>query len=243
MGYPRHEFMKNMLAKDNISLLTCRLQSTFAFQHAFVSKFISDRCSISSQTKETGYVFPLYIYDEGDRKANFSPEIWQKINAGLGEETEPLELFDYIYAVLHSPSYRERYKEFLKIDFPRIPYPTDPARYHALAALGTELRHCHLLHDSASWQVTTTYPQAGTNAVEKLERQGDRVYINQEQYFGGVDDEAWDFFIGGYQPAQKWLKDRRGRKLEFGDIRHYEEIIHALNHTARLMRKIDELMQ
>lgn len=243
MGYPRYELMKNMLAENNVSLLTCRQVSTFDFQHAFVSSYISDMCSISSQTKETGYVFPLYIYEKDERRANFSPEIWTKINAGLGEETDPQELFDYIYAVLHCPSYRKRYKEFLKIDFPRIPYPTDAIRYHDLASLGSELRHLHLMHDSDSWEVMTTYPEAGTNAVEKLERQGDRVYINQDQYFDGVDDEAWNFFIGGYQPAQKWLKDRRRRTLEFNDIRHYEEIIHALNHTASLMRQIDQHMQ
>lgn len=243
MGYPRYEFMKYMLAEDNVSLLTCRQVSTFDFQHAFVSTYISDMCSISSQTKETCYVFPLYISVDDGRRVNFSAEIWQKINSGLGEKTEPQELFDYIYAVLHSPTYRERYKEFLKIDFPRIPYPADATSYHTLAALGAELRHLHLMHDSASWQVQATYPQAGSNAVEKLERQDDRVYINAAQYFGGVDDEAWNFFIGGYQPAQKWLKDRRGRMLDFHDIRHYEEIIHALKHTASLMSEIDQLMQ
>ena len=243
----REKIMSHMRHEDNIAILVGRqgqVCGNNTWSLVFIAKGIVD---FNVFYRGGGNVFPLYIYKDNigqeERIPNLNQEIVSQIEERLGEETEPLELFDYIYAVLHSPSYRERYKEFLKIDFPRIPYPTDPARYHALAALGTELRHCHLLHDSASWQVTTTYPQAGTNAVEKLERQGDRVYINQEQYFGGVDDEAWDFFIGGYQPAQKWLKDRRGRKLEFGDIRHYEEIIHALNHTARLMRKIDELMQ
>ena len=165
----------------------------------------------------------------------------QSLNSKESEEFTIVELFDYIYAVLHSHSYRERYKEFLKIDFPRIPYPTDRALFHRLAEKGAELRRTHLMDGSAAWAVSTTYPEPGANTVEQVRHDGERVWINDTQYFGGVSPEAWNFFIGGYQPAQKWLKDRRGRTLDFAAIRHYEEIIHALCATVRLMREIDAL--
>ena len=196
-------------------------------------------------------MFPLYITGEAGRAENakgqtgpvpnFNPDILAKIESSLGETIVPLELFDYIYAVLHSRSYRERYKEFLKIDFPRIPYPADRELFHALAEKGAELRRTHLMDGSAAWAVGTTYPEPGTNTVEQARHDGERVWINDTQYFGNVSPEAWNFYIGGYQPAQKWLKDRRGRTLDFAAIRHYEEIIHALCATARLMREIDAL--
>ena len=160
----------------------------------------------------------------------------------MGEPIEPLELFDYIYAILHSPTYRERYKESLKIDFPRIPYPTDKNRYHQLSVLGSKLRKLHLLENSSSWKVKITYPQSGTNKVESLRYHAGNVYINEEQYFGNVTEEAWDFYIGGYQPAQKWLKDRKEKTLSFSDIRHYQEIITALCETQQLMKEIDVMV-
>ena len=150
----------------------------------------------------------------------------------------PLELFDYIYGVLHCPEYREKYKEFLKIDFPRIPYPKDPAKYHEISAKGTALRKLHLLEDSANWYLITKYPEAGDNAVDGIEYRDNRVYINKTQYFEGVTPEVWNFFIGGYQPAQKWLKDRKGRTLSFADIRHYQEMIVALSGTEEIMKTI-----
>ncbi len=154
----------------------------------------------------------------------------------------PLDLLDYIYAVLHSPTYRETYKEFLKIDFPRIPYPDDAATFFTLAALGSELRQIHLLEHPLVNKAITQFSGSGDNSVEltgkKSYRDGN-VYLNDEQYFEGVPELAWNFYIGGYQPAQKWLKDRKGRQLTFDDIRHYQKIIVALVNTDRLMKEID----
>ena len=195
-----------------------------------------------------GIVFPLYqtnsgeagrFFENSDLTPNFSPTIIKGIEKALGEKVEPLELFDYIYAVLHNPAYRERYKEFLKIDFPRIPYPTDAKLYHSLATKGSELRKLHLLNDSANWPVNTTYPESGTNVVESLTYKDEKVHINAQQYFGNVPQDAWDFYIGGYQPAQKWLKDRKGSTLSFADIRHYQEIIAALTGTIKIMEDIE----
>ena len=172
----------------------------------------------------------------------------------------PIDLLDYIYAVLHSPTYREKYKEFLKIDFPRVPYPKDAATFWQLVKLGSQIRQNHLLESPIVEKYITGYPEDGDNVVVKprfviandseaiptnetascLAVTGS-VYINDTQYFSNVPEVAWNFYIGGYQPAQKWLKDRKDRKLEFDDILHYQKIIVALSETDRLMKEIDTI--
>ncbi len=153
----------------------------------------------------------------------------------------PIDILDYIYAVLHSPTYREKYKEFLKIDFPRVPYPKDADTFWELVKLGGEIRQIHLLESPVVDKYITQYPVDGSNEVVKTKYENGRVYINDTQYFDNVPQIAWDFYIGGYQPAQKWLKDRKGRKLEFDDILHYQKIIVALSETDRLMKEIDDI--
>lgn len=240
IGRPRREIYQH-INDNNTILLTCRLQSTFDFQHVLVTKHISDRCVVSSQTRETGYMFPLYLYsdDSSVRVPNLDKEILGKINTAIGEETTPEDLFDYIYAVLHSPSYRAKYKEFLKIDFPRIPYPENAEEYHRLAAIGEQLRKLHLMEDVPPTK-HAQFNNPGNNVVDKPEYKGGSVWINKEQCFEDVPETAWNFYIGGYQPAQKWLKDRKGRTLTFDDISHYRKIITVLLETDRLMKEIDE---
>lgn len=246
--YLRPQINDNLL-KPNIALITTK-QTRERFS-ALASNVPLGQHKIVTPY-DGSYIFPLFIYRQTDfningkwqKTANLNNETLQKIRGGIAENTDklsPLELFDYIYAVLHSPAYRERYKEFLKVDFPRIPYPTDANLYHALAEKGEELRHLHLMDKSQGWQVSATFPEAGSNVVEQLRYADSKVWINDGQYFGGVTPEAWNFFVGGYQPAQKWLKDRRGQRLDFAAIRHYEEIIHALGATLRLMQEIDAL--
>lgn len=181
------------------------------------------------------------------RTPNLNREIIGEIAARIGltftdekEETSgtfaPLDVLDYIYAVLHSPSYREKYKEFLKIDFPRVPFPKDAATFRRLADLGGELRLVHLLDAPVVARFLTTYPNGGDNRVTRkmtaanvgfeltdAENETGRVWINDEQFFGEVPRVAWEFYIGGYQPAQKWLKDRVGRTLNYEDIAHYQK--------------------
>lgn len=172
----------------------------------------------------------------------------------------PIDILDYIYAVLHSPTYREKYKEFLKIDFPRVPYPKDQPTFWQLVKLGGEIRQIHLLESPVVERFITSYPVDGNNVVGKIRFEENyeiieddkiiqadpmypmgRVYINETQYFQAVPKHAWEFYIGGYQPAQKWLKDRKDRKLEFEDILHYQKIIVALSETDRLMKEIDKI--
>jgi predicted helicase len=261
-GYPRLEVMKHLIENNNICLLTCRQQSTFDFQHIFITSYVSDMCTISSQTKEGSYAFPLYLQNEisegllsqkqADRFPNLKQEIIDEICETLqfsftiekdnSENTfSPIDILDYIYAVLHSPSYREKYKEFLKIDFPRIPYPTDKESFWKLVELGSELRQVHLMESPALNKLITKYPVSGNNEITTLKYQAGKIFINDQQYFDLVPETSWNFYIGGYQPAQKWLKDRKGRILTFEDILHYQKIIVALSETERLMNKIDDL--
>jgi len=254
------------MLKDNISLLTCRQQSSFDFQHALITRVLSDICSVSLQTKESTYAFPLYLYSEdGTKVPNLNNEILGQIEKTVGK-TEPEEILDYIYAVLHSPSYRKKYKEFLKIDLPRVPYPKDKNTFNKLVKFGTELRQLHLLESPKVKQFITTFPNLGSDIVEKVIykpiavedgnenvnqnlrgfgnlgglRKGN-VWINGDQYFGSVPEIAWNFYIGGYQPAQKWLKDRKNRTLTNNDIEHYQKIIVALSETIRIMNEIDKI--
>jgi predicted helicase len=273
MGYPRHKTMSNVIEKNNLLLNLCRQQSSFDFQHIFISKNITDLNSISLQTKEQTYAFPLFLYPDttgqqkigaiSKRTPNLDMEIVKKIGKAIKSKFEPdldlriyeppaegwdhtiefgpVDILDYIYAVLHSPAYREKYKEFLKIDFPRVPYPKDKDTFWKLSELGGEIRRLHLMESVDTDKYITQYPEDGDNLVGKPVYKDGRVYINDTQYFDGVPQVAWEFYIGGYQPAQKWLKDRKDRKLEYDDILHYQRIIVALTETDRLMKEIDQI--
>ena len=232
----RPSLIKNF-KRDNLAMHWRRTaENSEKWQHVFVSKYPSEGNFHSARS----YTTPLYIHDGEENIPNFNPDVLKQIEQSLGEQVEPQDLFDYIYAVLHSPNYRERYKEFLKIDFPRIPYPTDAERYHALAALGTKLRKLHLMEGLPN-QTGVTFPVAGTTQVDCYRWEQNRVYINNEQYFEGVPESAWTFYIGGYQPAQKWLKDRKGMTLSFEDVMHYQRIIYVLQQTEQIMQEIDKL--
>ena len=236
---PRYKVMKHML-HDNVSLILSKQVILPNYQHVFVSSFLSDINSISLQTKESSFVFPLYLYNEDGivRKPNLNKEIWGKINASVSEETSPEGVFDYIYAVLHSPSYRTKYKEFLKIDFPRLPYPTNAKEYHRLSAIGSQLRKLHLM-EAVPASKHAQFNTPGSNMVDKPEYKGGNVWVNKDQCFEDVPETAWNFYIGGYQPAQKWLKDRKGYILSYDDIIHYRKIITILLETDRLMHELD----
>ena len=249
LSYPRYEIMRHLINLNNIALNICKQQSTFDFQHVLVNNIITDKCTISSQTKEAGYLFPLYLYPEdgsfdSERRPNLDATIWAQINAAIGKPTSPEDIFDYIYGVLHSPSYRNKYKEFLKVDFPRIPYPASAEEFEHFRSHGNRLRELHLMHAVPESPVTFPYP--GTMQVDSLAWEYNKddgysgnIYINDTQCFEGVPTAAFEMYIGGYQPAQKWLKDRKGRTLTFDDIEHYRRIIAILIETDKIMKQID----
>lgn len=267
---PRYKVMQHVHKKDNVQIVSCRQIATLSWCHLIICRDLFDDSYVSNKSKERGYSYPLYIYPETngqqsidqseERTPNLKSEIVNEIAEQLGltftnekENTEntfaPIDILDYIYAVLHSPSYREKYKEFLKIDFPRVPYPKDQDTFWQLVKLGGEIRQIHLLESPVVEQYITQYPIDGDNTVTKprfvtssvVEKSQGKVYINDTQYFDNVPLVAWEFYIGGYQPAQKWLKDRKDRQLEFDDILHYQKIIVALTETNRLMKEIDNI--
>ncbi len=238
MAYPRDKTNKNISQKGNISLLFTRnFDSEGEYNYISISNHISDIHSAGGQT----YVAPLYIYENQEKIPNLNKEIWNKINEKVGGAT-PENILDYIYAVLHSPKYRERYKEFLKIDFPRVPYPEDKEKFWNLVKIGEKLRGLHLMTDKSGNDFITTYPMSGDNLVDKISYKDGNVYINKKQYFGNVPEIAWNFYIGGYQPAQKYLKDRKGRNLTSDEIEHYQKIIKVLVETDKIMRDIAEII-
>lgn len=257
----RKKVMQNLVNKSNVALIVGRQGQAVAgdtWNITFISDCLSD---MNIFARGGGMSFPLYLYPELEsqhhlhnelRTPNLNQVIVKQIADNLGleftnekEETPntlaPIDLLDYIYAILHSPTYREKYKEFLKIDFPRIPTPSDPGKFWNLVKLGGELRLIHLLESPTTENYITKYPEDGDNIVTKPFYKNGNVYINETQYFSNVPEVAWNFYIGGYQPAQKWLKDRKERELNYEDILHYQKIIVALFETDRIMKEIDKI--
>jgi predicted helicase len=260
---PREKVMTHLMNGENIALTLCKQYKTGDnYYHSFITNRIIESSYVSNRTSEITSIFPLYLNNNLngqksidqtlDRIPNLNLEIVKEISEKLGlpftNENgnskltfSPIDILDYIYAVLYSPSYREKYKEFLKIDFPRVPYPNDKDTFWKMVSLGGEIRQIHLLESNVVEKPITKYPFSGTNIVGKVKYEDGRVYINETQCFEDVPEVAWNFFIGGYQPAQKWLKDRKERELQIEDIRHYMKIIVALTETDRLMKEIDKI--
>jgi predicted helicase len=260
----RPEVMRHMLAGENLALCIGRAGQVVGpeiWDILFCSKSIQD---FNLFYRGGNVNFPLYLYpakgemqfEGGHRRPNLNPEFIKAFSDKLGltfiedgkgdlEQTYgPEDIFNYAYAVFHSPTYRTRYAEFLKIDFPRLPLTSNRELFKALGEKGSELVSLHLMESPALNNLITKYPVAGTNEVEKVTYDGNnqRVYINKTQYFEGVPPEVWEFHIGGYQVCQKWLKDRKSRTLTYDELTHYQKVIVALKETIRLMAEIDGLI-
>lgn len=264
---PRFDVMKHMLVGNNLGLIFSRgFEAGKVFKNIFISDILSQKHTVA--LKENDYVAPLYQYTtEGSRVSNFDNNQLKSLLSNLepyryvddrtdvGEANNDILLLDardvlnYIYGVLHSPSYRTKYKEFLKIDFPRVPKPASHQEFVRYSLFGSQLVDLHLMKDVTPGD----YPFSGEGEgnVEKISFVADTsgsggdapnttgsVHINQTQYFANVPETAWNFYIGGYQPAQKWLKDRKGRTLGYKDIEHYQRIIYILMETDRLMKAL-----
>ncbi|WP_339832844.1 type ISP restriction/modification enzyme [uncultured Parvibaculum sp.] len=248
VDWGRESLMSSMKDASNLALVVCRQSISEHWTHAFISSKLGDDNFLSNKSKERGYFCPLYLYpSESDldqtRRVNFHPKLWKKLK-GLAKDKkhgEPDEIatFDYIYGVLHCPAYRETYAEFLKSDFPRIPWPTSPGEFWDVAEKGGALRRLHLMEADAVGETPYPFKGAGDNIVDKPRFEKGKVYINAVQYFDSVPEVAWNFIIGGYQPAQKWLKDRKARALSFDDVKHYQKIVKILAETDRIMKTIE----
>ncbi len=230
---PSYRVMQHM-EMPNVALIATR---QFGGKKHFITFITKHLTEIGSQPFASYILFPLYTYFGGKRESNLDQRIVRQIESIIGHDAEPLDIFDYIYGVLHNPTYREKYHEFLKIDFPRIPYPKNDTEFRKFAEIGGKLRKLHLMENLPS--PTVKYPASGTDIIDRPRYENGRVYINDTQYFDGVSDIAWNFFVGGYQPAQKWLKDRRGRTLTIDDIIHYKNVITVLDETYDIMQSIN----
>jgi predicted helicase len=286
VDWGRESVMYNFEGKENVGLIVPKINKED--RCVYITDKISGHKTASAYDSNT--IFPLYLYptqndqktidDKPVRTPNLNSEIVEKIADEIGltftlekvneqNTFSPIDILDYIYAILHSPSYNAKYEEFLKIDYPRVPYPKDPEIFWQLVELGGKLRKVHLLEHPVVNDFISTYPIEGNNEITKRltktnpgfisyteeddepivsgedsrypnEELG-KIQINDEQYFGRVPKKAWNFPIGGYEPAEKWLKDRRDRTLSFEEIQHFQKIIVALMETDRIMQEIDKI--
>ena len=247
----KQEVMRN-LQFNNLALILCRQQKEIGFQHCFVAEDIGDGNSISINSRERSYYFPLYTYPNTENKQtnlfiektpNLSPKFLEAIKEKFGKIPTPEQIFYYAYAIFHSPTYRTRYAEFLKIDFPRLPLTSNENLFNELAIKGEELVNLHLMKSDILNNLITTYQQIGDNQVSEVTYNSElqRVYINKQSYFPDIPPHIWEFKIGGYQVLDKWLKDRKNAKRELSgeEIIHYQKIVIALTETLKVMQEID----
>lgn len=243
VDWPRFDTMKNFSKENNIALLTPRMTAD-PFSPLVTNKIISNK---TASRYDQSYFFPLYIEPGDDElskeiRLNIDPKLFAKMQKLAkqknGGAPEPHHVFDYIYGVLHSLDYRKTYAEFLSIDFPRIPWPNSSEEFWDVSKKGGELRSLHLADPAAIGPTPYQLKGEGDNVVGQVEFESGKLWINEEQYFDGVPVISWDLYVGGYQPCQKWLKDRKGLELSFEDVKQFQRVIKILFETDRIMRTI-----
>jgi predicted helicase len=178
-----------------------------------------------------------------DKEPNLNKELLKTLSGAFKKEPKPEEIFHYIYATLYSNTYRVKYAEFLQSDFPRIPFTKDYEIFKEMAGLGKELAELHLLKSKKLDKSSAKFPVKDGCKVEKREYEAkeEKIYINDKQYFSGITKEVWNYYIGGYQVLDKWLKERQDKVLSDDDIAHFLKVIAALSHTIELQNEIDKL--
>ena len=256
---PRPEVMRHMI-QENLGLVTPKQFKEIP--GALVTAYIAGHKTVSAY--DINYLFPLYLYPDTDKKDLFShkkktekrqPNINSKLFTALSEvykkELTPEEIFFYIYGVLYSNIYRTQYAEFLKIDFPRVPFTKYLKLFSQMAQYGKRLVDLHLLKSPELDSPIAKFEAKGDNIVQKLKYErspspcgigrGGRLYINKDQYFDGISSEIWQYQIGGYQVCDKWMKDRKGRSLTLDDIKHYCKIVTSIQKTIEMQKAIDKI--
>jgi predicted helicase len=251
--------MSHLLTGENLALCTHRIiRNTTTWQHVWVTNGITEGNCVSNKDGPT-HVFPLYLYPSSEGLAlstecslNLKPVFLKALLEALGlPQTDPFglpqgispeEILGYMYAVLYSPTYRERYYEFLKYDFPRIPLPTDIEYFRKLAELGQNLINWHLLKDM---QIPPRhrFEGEGEAVVSKVRYENEHIWINPTQHFTDVPEAVWEYEIGTYQVCEKWLRDRRGSTLSHAEVRQYCGILVAIAETLRIMGEIDKVVE
>ena len=246
---PQKKIVNNMLF-NNIGLLLPRQISKRTFQHVFCTDAIPDMCCFSSETKGANQLFPLYLYHEdikkGERIITKEPNLTSEFLFFLKEkynyEFSPEQILGYIYAVLHSQTYREKYFDDLKIDFARIPFVNSTNEFLELSVLGTNLVNAHLLKNIPNKNIGE-FNGVGNNIVEKVSynEKTQQIFINQIQYFEKVTPQIFEFKIGGYEPIDKYLKSRKDRVLTIDEVETVEKIIKVIDFTIDNITEIENL--
>ena len=254
---PRSEVMQHLLAGENLALMTPkRVEHVGSWQHAFMSETISGHVAVSLKTID--YIFPLYIYPTADRddlfaplepterQPNLNPNLFAALESAHGSEPSSEAIFHYIYAILHAPTYREKYAEFLRSDFPHVPFTADKSLFTKIASLGKRLSDLHLLTAPELDPPACRFEGEGDAMVARTKTQGFhydsdecRMYINKTHYFGPISSEVYAYRIGGYQVCDKWLKDRKERRLDLDNIRTYCRMVTAIGITIEIQQELD----
>ena len=251
---PRPEVMRHVLAGENLALMMPK-QHKDEFG-ALATKFISAHKSVAAY--DINYHFPLYLYptadrsdlfahlEPSDRQPNLNPELVAVLAEAHGRAPSPEEIFHYIYAILYAPAYREKYAEFLQREFPRVPFTADRELFTKLATLGARLADLHLLTSPELDPPTCRFEGEGDMVVGRTKAKGfrydpdaQRMYVNKTQYFGPIPAKVYEYRIGGYQVCDKWLKDRKERRLELDDIRTYCRMVTAIGITRTIQQELD----
>ncbi|MES1994390.1 MAG: type ISP restriction/modification enzyme [Pseudomonadota bacterium] len=253
LAYPRREVMQHIVGHKNMGMIFNRQIVGDSVSHFSVARIPICHGTFYLGNKGQDYFAPLLAFDDDllasqkSGRSNFTPTFLSALRKAIGAEAAkltPEDIFHYAYAVFHSPGYRSRYAEFLKIDFPRLPLTGNLELFRALARLGGKLTALHLLESPKLAQPITEFIGGRRPEVEKISWSRNTVWVDKAQTIGfrGVPEAVWNFHIGGYQVCEKWLKDRKGRRLSADDIAHYHKIVVALAETIRLMAEIDRVI-
>jgi predicted helicase len=250
----RRNVMKHMLQENLGLILPRRVETKIPWNHALCANVLVEHVTVSLKTID--YVFPLYLYPNPNQNDLFShlegskerqPNISQKVFSALSKayktDPTPEDIFHYIYAVLYSNTYRAKYAEFLKIDFPRVPFTKNKKLFQRLGEYGKRLADLHLMQSSELDSPIAKFQGAGDKRVDKIKyaTKGRRVYINKEQYFEEIENDIWEYQIGGYQVLSKWLKDRKGKVLSLDDVKYFCKITTAIEKTIGVQKIIDKI--
>ena len=253
---PREKIMKYMVGGKNIALNICRQTNTDKWSHVLVSNNLTESCYISNKTREINYTMPLFRDDnnivskvnlnrklidilEKSYRANFKED-------GLSNSSNEFtakEILYYIYAVLNSNSFRNKFGSILKIDFPRVPFVNDKKVFKKLSKFGEQLVSYHLLDENIQSKIT--FPERGSDTIDKIkfDEKKNQVWINKKQYFDKVSLKLWNFQLGGYMPIQKYLKDRKGKKLTHDELMLYPMLVESILRTIEVQSEIDESIE
>lgn len=236
---PRTGIMKNMIEK-NFGLIVGRQWGAIgsnSYDIVFISNKITD---YNIFRRGGGQIFPLYLQEDSGKIPNINQDFIKYLYKKYGIEPSPEEILHYIYAILQSPKYREKYEPFLRYDFPRIPFVDEYSKFNELSEIGEYLTDLHLMKNTLT--VKTKFDVEGTNVVGNVKYKDKKVWINKEQYFDEVPAVAWDYNVGGYPVLQHFLKDRKNKKLTNQEIEVFFQIVEIIKLTVVIMKKVDRVL-